>query len=449
MKTFNFGSLISVAALAIGAGTSHGAQPPDQVSSDPTGNTAMGTNALMNLTSGSLNNTAAGEVALARNTTGQFNTAFGNGALEFNSTASFNTAVGSGTLLGNTTGTENTASGYAALGANTTGSNNTASGAFALACNSGGYENTAFGAETLIGGTYNGTYFECPSGGTQDIDNAAFGFAALQNNNGGFDNTAAGAHALYSNTTGWANTAEGGFALGSNQTGTGNVANGAGALNSNTTGSYNIAVGMDAGDNLLTGSYNIDIGNEGKSNDNNIIRIGVEGQQAKTFIAGIYKTSVSGAAVMVNSSGQLGVVVSSERFKTAIAPMGSNSAKLQELRPVTFKLKTDTSGTRQYGLIAEEVAKVYPELVIRDEKGQIDGVRYDELAPMLLNEMQKQERTVDALAKMAAEQAQVNAAQAAQIRDLKHQVAELDDLKREMHAALKQLVSKDRLVAQR
>jgi hypothetical protein len=142
----------------------------------------------------------------------------------------------------------------------------------------------------------------------------------------------------------------------------------------NTTGSNNIAMGYEAGYNLTTGSNNIEIGNKGLAADHNTIKIGVEGLQAKTFIAGIYNTSVTGSAVMVNSSGQLGVVISSERFKTGIAPMGSNTAKLGQLRPVTFLLKTDPKGVVQYGLIAEEVAKVYPELVIRDENGRIDGM---------------------------------------------------------------------------
>jgi hypothetical protein len=134
------------------------------------------------------------------------------------------------------------------------------------------------------------------------------------------------------------------------------------------------------------------------------IRIGNPPYQTATYIAGIYGTAVSGTPVMISSTGQLGVTVSSERFKTAIAPMGSISGKLQHLRPVTFHLKSDPRGALQYGLIAEEVAKVYPELVIRNESGRIDGVRYDELAPMLLNELQQQ---------------------AAQIRDLKQQMAEL------------------------
>jgi Chaperone of endosialidase len=156
------------------------------------------------------------------------------------------------------------------------------------------------------------------------------------------------------------------------------------------------------------------------------------------------RKDVTGAAVVVSSTGRLGVTVSSERFKTAIAPMGSNSGKLQQLRPVTFHLKTDPQGALQYGLIAEEVAKVYPELVIRNESGRIDGVRYDELAPILLNEAQRQQKKIVA-------QAQSIAAQAADIRELKQQMTELNDLKQELHAALFKLQpkGKEELVAQR
>jgi hypothetical protein len=154
-----------------------------------------------------------------------------------------------------------------------------------------------------------------------------------------------------------------------------------------------------------------------------------------TYIAGIYSTSMTGHEVMISSTGQLGVKVSSERYKTAIAAMGFNSAKLGQLRPVTYHLKTDPKGALQYGLIAEAVAKVYPELVIRDGTGRIDGVRYDELAPMLLNEAQRQQLTI--------------AAQAAEIRELKQQMAELKDFKQELHAVLIKLQTKGELVAQR
>jgi len=216
-----------------------------------------------------------------------------------------------------------------------------------------------------------------------------------------------------------------------NKTGNYNTASGTDALYSNTTGSSNIAEGYKAGYSLTTGSNNIDIGNLGVAGESGTIRIGTTSTQTATFIAGIYGTSVTGSAVVVSSTGQLGVTVSSERYKTAIAPMGSDTAKLKQLRPVSFSLKSDATGTRQYGLIAEEVAKVYPELVIRNEKGRIDGVRYDELAPMLLNEMQKRNAAQD----------QHIAAQDAKIAQLTAQLAE-------MHAAFEKQ-RKEVVVSQR
>jgi hypothetical protein len=191
-------------------------------------------------------------------------------------------------------------------------------------------------------------------------------------------------------------------ALFENTTGSQNSAVGYGALYSNTSGNYNVGLGYFAGFNLTTGSNNIDINNRGVAGESGVIRIGIQGTQGATFIAGIYGTSVSGSAVMVSSTGQLGVVVSSERFKTAIVPMGADTARLAQLRPVSFKLKSDAAGTHQYGLIAEEVAQVYPELVIRNASGRIDGVRYDELAPMLLNEMQKQQQKIAAMERQLA-----------------------------------------------
>jgi hypothetical protein len=152
-----------------------------------------------------------------------------------------------------------------------------------------------------------------------------------------------------------------------------------------------------------------------------------------TSIAGINGSVVTGAAVYVTSSGQLGVLASSERYKTEVAPMGANSAKLRQLRPVRFHLKTDPTQTVQYGLIAEEVGQVYPELVIRNESGQIEGVRYEELAPMLLNEVQQQQAKMTG---QAAWQKKIMAVQAAEIRDLQQQLAELQGLKRALQAAI-------------
>ena len=289
--------------------------------------------------------------------------------------------------------------------------------------------NTASGQDALYSDT-SGSY------------TTATGFSSLFSNKTGDNNTAAGYQSLYYNASGSNNTASGYEALFTNSTGADNTALGSAALRSGTTGTNNIAVGFEAGYYLTTGTNNIEIGNKGLATDYNMIKIGVEGLQAKTFIAGIYKTSVSGSAVMVNSSGQLGVVVSSERFKTDIAPMGSDTAKLQTLRPVKFHLKTDPHGAVQYGLIAEEVAMVYPELAIRDETGRIDGVRYDELAPMLLNEMQEQQKV------MAAQSAQI-AAQDLRAAAQDTKVARLQEQLAGIQAALVKLQSTDQLVARR
>ena len=237
-------------------------------------------------------------------------------------------------------------------------------------------------------------------------------------------------------STGSHNTANGAESLYVDTTGSNNTASGYQSLHQNSTGNNNIAIGYDAGYNLTTGNSNIEIGNTGTPSDHNVIKIGTQGVQTATFLAGIFgNTKVKGLSVIINSSGQLGVLASSERFKTEIAPMGSSSNKVLKLRPVTFKLKSDQSGTRQYGLIAEEVAKLYPELVVTDEKGIIDGVRYDELAPMLLNELQKQRKTSEA-------QAEQMAAQSAQIAALNQRLTV-------MQAELGKLLTKDEMVARR
>jgi len=303
-----------------------------------------------------------------------------------------------GALFSNATGSDNTASGSGALNYNTTGGDNSASGYQALNSNTTGDYNTASGTDALLSNT------------TGNYNNAA-GYFALHNNSSGSQNSASGVQALYGNKTGNYNTASGND-----------------ALYSNTTGSSNIAEGYKAGYNLTTGSNNIDIGNLGVAAESATIRSGTTSTQTKTLIAGIYGTSVTGSAVVVSSTGQLGVTVSSERYKTNIAPMGSYKAKLTQLRPVTFHLKTDPQGALQAGLIAEEVVKVYPELVIRDASGRIDGVRYDELAPMLLNQAQQDEQKI--------------AAQDGEIHALKQQLTQV-------FAALQKLQPKDGRVAQR
>lgn len=342
-----------------------------------------------------------------------FNTGMGTGALGLTGAngGSFDTASGYDALLSNTTGFSNTAAGYEALRSNTVGTNNT-----------------------------------------------AIGVSALYFNGGGIHNTASGVQALFANTHGNQNTASGFDALFSNKTGNNNSGFGYETLFHATTGTNNVALGWEAGFNLTTGSNNIDIGNQGAAGESGIIRIGTQEPsplQTNTYIAGIYNnSSVTGLPVVIDSTGQLGVeATSSERFKTAIAPMGSNSSKLNQLRPVIFQYKADPQATQRYGLIAEEVAKVYPELVIRSKSGTIDGIRYDELAPMLLNEMQQQNKQTTA--KIDAQAAQIRvlerqelATRTEQLR-VQQQIVELKALNNELHTALRLLRDKDGLVAQR
>jgi hypothetical protein len=273
-------------------------------------------------------------------------------------------------------------------------------------------------------------------------DNTASGTFSLNSNTSGSNNTASGVDSLASNVGGNDNTAAGNSALASNLSGNDNTASGYSALYSNTTGSNNIGLGYRGGLNVTTGSNNIEIGNEGTSGDSGIIRIGTAGSQKEVFIAGVENSKITGSAVYVTASGRLGVLASSERYKTAIAPIGSDTAKLQELRPMKFHLKTDPYGAIQYGLIAEEVAKVYPELVVRDKNGRIDGVRYDELAPMLLNEMQKEQATVATLVTQ-------HEADAAKIDQQSTRIASLEQQLAGIQVALSKLQPTDKLVAQR
>jgi hypothetical protein len=292
---------------------------------------------------------------------------------------------------------------------------------------------------------------------TTGTNNSAVGTLALTSNTSGLNNTAFGYGALYSNTIGKGNAAQGTNALYSNTTGIRNLGIGNNALYGNVSGGYNIALGYNAGYNVTTGSNNIEIGASGTASDNGTIQIGSQGTQISTTIAGIYGTPVTGSAVYVTATGQLGVQASSERYKTDIATMPELSGKLAQLRPVTFHYRTDPKGVRQYGLIAEEVDQVYPELVIRDEKGKIQGVHYEELAPMLLSEVQKQRgelREQQATVKALAAQ---NALEAREIRELKQQqrnqlaaqAAQLQNLQRQLTELLVNKQSGDKLVAQR
>ena len=299
-----------------------------------------------NDTSDNMGNTAGGTGALTSTTPGNFNTAYGNAALRTN------------------TGNANTAVGTIALSFSGTGNNNTAVGNAALEVNSAGNNNTAVGNLTLN--------------------------TVISTDN----NTAIGASAL-TNSTGSDNSAVGLLALGKSTTGSGNTAVGENALADNTTGSNNIAIGLDAGSKLTSGSDNIYLGAESAVSESNTMRLGQT--QTHTFVAGIAGHPLIGSQVVVTPAGQLGIVASSARFKRDIHAMGEGSQGLLQLRPVTFRYKQDPQATRQYGLIAEEVAKVYPELVTWGPDGKVASVQYHELIPMLLNELQRQQREFEEL----------------------------------------------------
>ena len=229
-------------------------------------------------------------------------------------------------------------------------------------------------------------------------NNTGIGLDVLAANTSGTFNSASGRSALLENTMGAQNTANGGFALLHNSTGSNNTAIGVSALFNNTMGSNNVAIGSFAGVGLTAGDNNIVIGNGGVS-ESATIRIGTVGTHTRAFLAGVrgVTTDVNGAvAVMIDPAGQLGTISSSRRFKQNIEDMGDASQALMRLRPVTFRYKTslDPTGSPQYGLIAEEVAEVFPDLVVYEKSGPAETVRYHVLVPMLLNEVQKDRKTI-------------------------------------------------------
>jgi len=345
-------------------------------------------------------NTADGQLALGGLTTGFYNSAFGIYALLSNGAANFNTGVGAGALLSNTAD-QSTAVGAGALLSNTTGTVNTATGAFALFSNTTGGSNTATGAEALLHNTLGG-------------GNTATGQQALQANTTGALNTSTGAATLITNTTGSANTADGLNALFSNN-GDNNTAVGNGALGANTTGSNNVALGLGAGSGVTTANNVICIGTNVAGNDVN----------DSCYIGNIFgDTSSGGTAVFVNTNGRLGTTTSSRRFKDSIKPMDQASEALFALKPVTFRYKKeiDPQGIPQFGLVAEDVAAVNPDLVVRDKEGKPHSVRYEQVNAMLLNEFLKEHRTVQELRNEIAALTSTVKQQAAQIQNVSDQI---------------------------
>src|SRR6266487_195921 len=342
-------------------------------------NTATGVLSLFSNTSGFFNS-ATGAYSLANNISGTRNTANGYAAL-YRNTADDNTATGFAALYHNNIGIENTASGATALQSNTTGSDNMANGHAALAFNTEGGFNTAIGASALL---FNIT----------GSNNVAVGFAALSSNSTWGSDTdssvAVGYQALLnSDSPSTDNNAVGHQALQDNTTGGFNNAFGWHALNQNTSGFLNTAIGDGAGSEQTDGSSNVYIG-AGMS--------GIAGENNACYIASIFnQTSPSGVAVLINSNNKLGTMTSSKRFKEQIKPMDKASEALFSLKPVTFRYKKeiDPVGTSQFGLVAEDVEKVNPDLMVRDKEGKPYSVRYDQVNAMLLNEFLKEHRKVE------------------------------------------------------
>ena len=317
MKIGNQGmKFTAVLAAAFAVNVAWAAQPPDPTMSDANGNTAGGSSALLNLT------------------TGTANTAFGAGALQANTSGVTNTAIGSKALSSNTGGGRNTATGFQALFSNTAGFYNTADGVNALYYNTTGNQNTAVGLNALKGDGLPTT---------------------------GSNNTAVGAYAL-------------------------------GTIGGNSSG--NLALGASAGINLISGNNNVYLGNPGQRTESNVMRLG--SVQTQTFIVGVNGVTLSGggSTVIIDANGQLGTVMSSARYKDQIQDMSDQGDRLLRLRPVTFRYKADASGQQQYGLIAEEVAQVYPELVVRGAQGEVESVQYHELIPVLLDEVKRQQQEI-------------------------------------------------------
>jgi hypothetical protein len=288
---------------------------------------------------------------------GAFNTFLGASAGNFTMTGSGNTGVGEGALRMTDVGNDNTATGFGALERNTSGNLNT-----------------------------------------------AHGYHALRENTLATDNTATGAFALRVNLLGNGNTATGSNALNENFGGNGNTATGFFTLNSNN-GDRNVAVGYRAGALATTGANNIYLGADvqGTAGESNTMYLGRVGTQTKTFIAGvrgITTVNPNAIAVMIDSAGQLGTVSSSRRYKEDIRQMAEASRRLLQLRPVTFRYTRafgDGSKPVQFGLIAEEVADVFPELVVTNAEGQPETVHYEKLNVLLLNELQEQQRRIELL----------------------------------------------------
>jgi uncharacterized coiled-coil protein SlyX len=382
---------------------------PDTDGAIPGSNNGEGIGVLVSRTTG-IWNTGTGFEALNHLTAGNQNTATGLRALSSDINGGYNTATGVLSLFSNTSGFFNSATGAYSLANNTVASFNTANGYGALYFNTEGDENTAIGFGALYKNTTGGA-------------NVAVGVEALNRNTEGVANNAVGRRALFQNTEGPFNNAHGNAALFSNTTGLGNDAFGDAALFSNVTGNSNTAIGDLVGLNI-TGSGNVCIGAG---------VFGVAGENNTTRIRNIYTTvqpivGTDPDSVTVDSGGRLGRGnVSSRRYKHDIKPMDNTSEAILKLKPVSFRYNKeyDATQTLAFGLIAEDVAEVYPDLVGRNPEGQPESVRYEQINAMLLNEflkahrkMEEQEATITQLKSSASKQGAMIANQQKQIEAL-------------------------------
>jgi hypothetical protein len=321
---------------------------------------------------------------------GAGSTFLGKGAGNLTLTGQDSTGAGAGALNALTSGNYNSAFGAAALGALTSGSSNVALGRQAAGATTSGHANVAIGAHALESNLTGG-------------NNTVIGYDALAVGQPGNDNVAVGRSSML-HTTGSNNVALGSSSLPVNTSGMRNTALGHAALYTNTTGSDNIGIGREAGRNFTTGSWNIAIGHGGVAGESGTIRLGFSANHTRAFIAGIYGTttgSPTALPVVVDHLGQLGTTPSSSRFKQRVADIGDASLSILALRPVTYEL-IQHPGVTRYGLIAEEVLQVMPELVAVGADGLPAAVLYDELPALLLNELQRQQRTIDELRELVS-----------------------------------------------
>jgi hypothetical protein len=427
---FTMVALLALAVAWLALLTTALAVSPPPEGGYPGGNTAEGQNALLSLTTG-VYNSAVGLFSLESNASGNFNTATGAGAL-FATTADENTATGAGALFSNTTGEANAAHGVFALFNNTSGSNNTAIGPEALFTNKTGRSNTATGAQAL--------FFNDGDPDNEEASfNSAFGNAALFANTTGEENSAFGSRALVANDTGNFNTAVGDEALLNNAGGGNNTGVGISALANNTSGFGNTAIGSQALINCNTGSGNTGVGAQSGFNvttASNVICIGdIGGDNIDNtcYIANIYSNvqpvnGIDPDYVTIASNGKLGrsnLNGSSRRFKHDIQPMDKASEVIFALKPVSFRYNKEYDSTERpsFGLIAEDVAEVAPDLVGRNKKREPESVRYEQINAMLLNEFLKQHRKVQQLEVTVAQQREVFNATIAELRQQIQKVA--------------------------